>query len=118
DFFDNDPLVIDLSPLNVEGASSAELDFDGLSTLLRSYRMQPLAVRGGAEPQMAAALASGLIAAQDALVQRSQPSQSEADNAAEPAQAAHVAPSSAVEVPLGALVIDKPLRSGQQVYAR
>lgn len=117
DFFDNDPLVIDLSPLNAEAESSAELDFDALSALLRSYRLQPLAVRGGAEAQMAAALASGLIAAQDALVQRSQSSQSEVDTDAAPAPATNTADSSVV-VPLGALVIDKPLRSGQQVYAR
>lgn len=117
DFFDNDPLVIDLSPLNAEAESSAELDFDVLSALLRSYRLQPLAVRGGAEAQMAAALASGLIAAQDALVQRSQSSQSEVDTDAAPAPATNTADSSVV-VPLGALVIDKPLRSGQQVYAR
>src|SRR4051812_36192489 len=43
DFFDHDPLVIDLSPL---GAGS-EPDFPVLLALLREYRVVPVAVRGG-----------------------------------------------------------------------
>ena len=45
DFFDNDPLVVDLHPLTVAEANA--LDFAALQTLLRQYRLQPLAVRGG-----------------------------------------------------------------------
>ena len=49
DFFDNDPLVVDLSPLTAaesDGLCTA-LDFGSLVSLLRSYRLMPLAVRGG-----------------------------------------------------------------------
>ena len=126
DFFDNDPLVVDLSPLGEAEAErmTTALDFSALMALLRGYRLMPLAVRGGSETQMAAALAAGLIAAQDAMVQRS----AQRPAAAEPAQAA-ISPepvasepeAAAITAPLpspGALVIDKPLRSGQQVYAR
>ena len=53
DFFDQDPLVIDLSPL--QGAEAAglesESDFAALADLLRQYRLQPIAVRGGSDAQ-------------------------------------------------------------------
>ncbi|MEX1168088.1 MAG: septum site-determining protein MinC, partial [Hydrogenophaga sp.] len=73
------------------------------------------------------ALAAGLILAQDAMVQRSAPPPVQA-HAQEPRPVAEVAAAAPPEVaavaapaPLpsnGALVIEKPLRSGQQVYAR
>ena len=112
DFFDNDPLVIDLTPLaTVEQA----VDFAALTQLVRAYRVVPIAVRGGNPAQMAAAAAAGLVPAPDARVvapapPAPAPTRSRSPQPAPPAEA-HAAP-------LGALVIDKPLRSGQQVYAR
>ncbi len=124
DFFDNDPLVVDLSPLAAasdEGLSTP-LDFSALIDLLRSYRLQPLAVRGGSEIQTEAALSAGLILAQDAMVQRSLPQREMApEPMQEPAPTAAPEPVVAQAAPapaLAAMVIDKPLRSGQQVYAR
>lgn len=111
DFFDHDALVIDLFPLQVAEPGAA-LDFPALAALLRSYRLNPLAVRGGSDEQMAQAIAAGLTPAPDAAVQRAAP--------AAPVNAAAPLPEP-VPQPLptpGALVIDKPLRSGQQVYAR
>lgn len=124
DFFDNDPLVIDLSPLmttndDAKGQPLVPIDFSALSTLLRTYRLHPLAVRGGSESQMAAAFMAGFMAAPDALMHRPLVSAdpSAADVESEPtAKAPMQAPPPAST--LGALVIDKPLRSGQQVYAR
>jgi septum site-determining protein MinC len=124
DFFDNDPLVVDLSPLTAaaSGGPSAALDFAALSDLLRSYRLQPLAVRGGSDAQTAAALSAGLILAQDAMVQRSAPppqmSEPEPVQPQAPEPVMEQAAAAALAPPPGALVIDKPLRSGQQVYAR
>lgn len=112
DFFDNEPLVVDLTPLQAAHAGAA-VDFAALVPLLRQYRVLPLAVRGGSSAQMAAAQAAGLVAAPDAVAPRA-PARAEPPAVrAEPAEApqAPVPPSSA-------LVIDKPLRSGQQVYAR
>ena len=121
DFFDNDPLVVDLSPLmaGVDEASTAALapiDFSALTALLRTYRLQPLAVRGGSESQMAAAVMAGLMAAPDAFLHRATPSAQPSDTVSEAASAAAQAPPP--QIAAGALVIDKPLRSGQQVYAR
>ena len=103
DFFDNDPLVVDLAALQALGEGP---DFARLLALLRPYRVMPVAVRGGNAAQMQAAVAAGLAAAPEAA---RAPAPERKQVAPEP-----VAP----PPPTDALVIDKPLRSGQQVYAR
>ena len=122
DFFDNDPLVVDLSPLradgeNDEGMAWSVTDFQALIALLLGYRLKPLVVRGGSDSQMAVAVQAGLIAAPDILVHRSPPAESASETNAI-ASKTHQAPFVPAPLPPGALVIDKPLRSGQQVYAR
>lgn len=122
DFFDHDPLVVDLSPLGAAGESEASVawavaDFQALSVLLRGYRLQPLVVRGGSQAQMAAAVQAGFVAAPDVLVHMPAPAQ-RANEATAVAADAPPAPFVPTPLPAGALVIDKPLRSGQQVYAR
>ncbi|MDO8755850.1 MAG: septum site-determining protein MinC, partial [Polaromonas sp.] len=90
-------------------------DFAALVALLRPYRVAPLAVRGGNPAQLAGALAAGLVAAPDARVvsaPAAAPPPPTRSKAAAPVAEAQAAPAP------GALVIDKPLRSGQQVYAR
>ncbi len=111
DFFDHDPLVIDLQPLQLAEPGAA-LDVAALATLLRGYRLNPLAVRGGSDEQMAQAVAAGLTPAPEATVQRTAPATPAAAPTAVPEPVAPPQPAP------GALVIDKPLRSGQQVYAR
>lgn len=108
DFFDDDALVIDLSPLP---ADADAVDFPALLELLRQHRIAPLAVRGGTPEQTAAARAAGLLPAEDAV----SPPPAAPARAASPKQAPAPAP---VAVPPSAMVIDRPLRSGQQVYAR
>lgn len=107
DFFDHDPLVIDLAPLQADAAAQ-DIDFPALLQLLRGYRVLPVAARGGSPAQMQAALQAGLAPAADLVAAPARRS--------EPAPAA---PAPAAEPPAStALVIDRPLRSGQQVYAR
>ncbi len=111
DFFDQDPLVIDLSPLQAAADSSeADIDFPALIALLGGYRLVPIAAKGGSAAQMAGARQAGLLAAPDAHLLSPRPALAQAA----PSSQASQAPAA----PLGALVIDKPLRSGQQVYAR
>lgn len=108
-FFDNDPLVIDLSPLHASDAAGddASVDFPALVALLRQYRVTPIAVKGGNPAQMDAAQQAGLAAAPETTVATPAPKRHEAS-----------APTP-IEVPTpSALVIDRPLRSGQQVYAK
>ena len=112
EFFDNDPVLIDLSAVQAE---EQPIDFAALVQLLRSHRTQPVAVRGGSAAQMQAAHAAGLVAAPDMPAARAQPR----EVIREVVREVQVP----VEVPVpapapGALVVDKPLRSGQQVYAR
>src|SRR5215207_1437385 len=59
DFFDQEPVVIDLSQLQ-EGTTPAEIDFGALRALLGRHQTQPIAVRGGSDAQNAAARAAGL----------------------------------------------------------
>jgi septum site-determining protein MinC len=127
DFFDSDPLVIDLTPLNAaarrSGTDAGAVDFPALLKLLRSYRVMPIAIRGGTAGQMADGLAAGLLPAPDARVVASSPPTPEPERppeqaAASPVKAQAPANKAMPEAPLGAMVIHKPLRSGQQVYAR
>ncbi len=104
-FFDNDPVLIDLAPLR---EAIEPIDFDAVAALLRQHRTLPVAVRGGSPAQMEAAHAAGLVAAPEAPPARAEP-------------AASVVQEVVREVPVagpGTVVVDKPLRSGQQVYAR
>ena len=109
DFFDQDALMIDLSPLQSGAHAGGDIDFHSLISLLGSYQLVALAVKGGSDAQMSAALQAGLLPVPDAHLVNQRP--------AEPAPQARPAPASGA-APRGALVIDKPLRSGQQVYAR
>jgi len=117
DFFDQDALVVDLSRLESEAQA---VDFPGLLELLWKYRLAPVAVHGARDELAAVAKAAGLFPAPDARIGTAAHSASNAEAAAQTAvQAAVVqAPAVQAQLPAGALVIDKPLRSGQQVYAR
>ena len=137
DFFDQDPLVIDLTQLNAaarrNGVDVEAIDFPALLTLLRQYNVVPIAIKGGSPAQMADGLAAGLLPAPDARVLASSPPTPEPERQVAPSTkaaasvkappvptpvAAPVPAQGMPEVPLGALVINKPLRSGQQIYAR
>ncbi|SEF23034.1 septum site-determining protein MinC [Variovorax sp. NFACC27] len=114
DFFEQEPVVIDLSLLQ-ETEGGGDIDFAALRGLLARHQTQPIAVRGGNDAQNAAARAAGLsVAAMPAAPAPRAP--------APPAEPpASEAPQIVREVPVpanGTLLIDKPLRSGQQVYAR
>ena len=124
DFFDQDPLLIDLTPLETaarNGFPVGDIDFGTLVSLLGSYQLVPMAIRGGTPSQVAAALRAGLLPVPDAQLvgMRSVPAPRVAPEPAPIAAAAPARPAAPLASVLpGALVIDKPLRSGQQVYAR
>lgn len=127
DFFDQDPLVLDLS--HVAGDDTTAIDFKKLLKLLRDHRVCPVAVKGGSDAHMKAALKAGLVAAPDVVLAKvpkpaapvASPApvqQVAAPPAAQPAPEPVAPPEVVAGPPLPAMVIDKPLRSGQQVYAR
>jgi len=114
--FDRDPLVIDL---NAVANAEEPLDVAALVELLQGYKLQPIAVKGGSAAQMEAAQAAGLVEAQ-----QDGPAPAPrvvAEVPAAPPEPVVVEVQVPVEVPVPAastLIVDKPLRSGQQVYAR
>ena len=112
DFFDQDALVIDLTPLQTS-ESATDIDFPALIALLRSYRVVPVAVKGGNAGQMTAAQQAGLLSTPDAQLLTPKPASAPATRQLAAESAAHTP-----AAPLSALIIDKPLRSGQQIYAR
>jgi len=111
-FFDNDPVVIDLSQL--EDPHNL-LDLPSVCLMLRTHQMLPVAVRGANEHQLANAHKAGLFEARDLSIQT--PAAPRVETVVqEVIREVEVVR----EVPTGgaAMVIDKPLRSGQHVYAK
>ena len=113
--FDRDPVVVDLG---VVADAPEPIDFAALVALLTRYKLQPVAAKAGSAVQMEAALAAGLVEAQ-----MDGPSPPRAVEAApEPVAQAVDEPVVVAAAPEPAsaptLIVDKPLRSGQQVYAR
>ncbi|KQW35438.1 septum site-determining protein MinC [Rhizobacter sp. Root404] len=122
--FDNDPVAIDLS--HVRDADEP-IDFVVLMHLLRGHKMLPVAVKSGNAQQMEDALAAGLSEAHGSgpgalPVRQHAPIDAGAEPPAKAVAAAAPAtepePEPMPEPPRTALVIDKPLRSGQRVYAK
>jgi len=107
DFFDHDALLLDFSTLEKQAGS---LDLPSLLALLRRWHLQPLAYRGGAPLLRQQAAAAGLALADEAT-----PITKKLHTV--PPQTTASTPPTPSPNP-GALLIDRPLRSGQQVYAR
>lgn len=100
--FDGEPVAIDLSRVRDE---EAPIDFAALLALLRRHRMVPLAVRGGSETQVIDAMAAGLVVAPEGV--------------RVPRETAITERIVEVQIPPPPpLVVERPLRSGQQVYAQ
>lgn len=137
DFFDNDALLIDFSLVPDDDQNSADptpIEFEALLQAARALKLRPVAVRGGQAAYTCLAQQAGLVIAEAVLPSRqtAQPQNTieTAKESAVPEAPANV--STAQQAPkqqepsheqqlasqLSALIIDKPLRSGQQVYAR
>jgi len=122
DFFDQDAVVIDCAKHQVE------VDAVGLTALLSALhdcRLKPVAFRGNPASDNQAAMALGLvIAAPEVARNKSVPDAKKATQA--PVEVVREVVTEVIrevvrEVPVpgpATLVIDKPVRSGQKVYAR
>jgi septum site-determining protein MinC len=110
----------DAAPAEVLPAA-ADIDLQALVALLRGYRMQPVAVTGANAAELAAAHALGLADAPDAEIAPSAPRGEPIVQRVIQEVVREVEVIREVQVPADApktLIIDKPLRSGQQVYAK
>ncbi|MBC7918395.1 MAG: septum site-determining protein MinC [Rhodoferax sp.] len=112
DFFDHDALVLDFSHIPTE---TPEPDWKPLLTALRTCRLVAVAVRGASQQWLESAKAVGLVEAPpDAPRVRG------AVHATETVEVVKEVVHEVVrEIPGPAtMVVDKPLRSGQKIYAR
>jgi septum site-determining protein MinC len=111
EYFTGEPAVIDLSQLK---KNPADMDWAALSAMLRRYGLQPMALKNVPEALHDSARAAG-FALLSAPVSRNEPEpEPEPEPVAEPA-AAEPPPAAHVHT---TRVIDRPVRSGQQIYAR
>lgn len=106
-FFSDDPVVLDLTQLP---EPLTALEVQSLAGVLKEYRLAPLGFRANGSTQIEAGRAAGLI-----------PLPPESGNARAAASAPAAQPA-ATPTPVvekrKTLIIDQPVRSGQQVYAR
>lgn len=105
DFFEQDPVIVDLSQVQNIGDA---IDFDALVRLLREHQTLPVAVRGGNPAQMDAARRVGLSEAADVPARIEMPPRIEIREVVR----------EVALPPPPTMVLDRPLRSGQQVYAK
>jgi septum site-determining protein MinC len=111
--FDQDPVAIDLSLVR---NSTEAIDFVALVDLLRGHKMLPVAAKSGSAQQMEAALSAGLSEAHGPVAP-AQPVRSVTREDL-PATPALPTPDEAPAPARTTLIVDKPLRSGQRVYAK
>lgn len=115
DFFDDEFAVIDVGALD---AASEDIDWPALTALLKSYGLNPVAVRNASPGMEPAILAHGL-----SLDGSSKPRQETRAEAAVEAPVEEVAPEPAPPAfepaaPVSAMIVDMPVRAGQRIYAR
>ena len=111
DFFDNDLVLVDLQHLDDQ---AVPLDLPALVQLLRSFRMNPVALRPNNTAHEAADILAGLFLTTEARTLPQSPATPEVVREVEVIREVvrEVASSGS------AMVVDKPLRSGQHLYAK
>ena len=124
DFFGDELALLDFSDA---GALPETADWGAIRQLLGESGLHAIAVHGLGDALAAGAAAAGLPqASSDALARRSPPPRPSSETPAAsvpPAPTAAPTPSAApvpppAALPAATLIVDKPLRSGQRVYAR
>jgi septum site-determining protein MinC len=109
-FFADDPAVLDLNKIAADSAP-VDVDWHAVSEQLASASLQLIAVYGGSTELQASARAAGLAVIDTPPVSRAAAKTPAPKKETKPAEPA-TPPSAA------AMVVDKPLRSGQRIYAR
>lgn len=118
DFFGDELALLDFSDA---GALPETADWSAIRQLLGESGLHAIAVHGLGDALAAGAAAAGLPqASSDALARRSPPPRPSSET---PAASVPPAPTAAptpppAALPAATLIVDKPLRSGQRVYAR
>ena len=122
-FFDGDAAVLELD--QIEDANQTTADWTAIRTIFSRHGLQVVGVRGASDALRESAAAAGLpsLAAFKRTPKATAPSTAEPVPDPQPAAEAPEAPAPAPQPPPPpvshpTLIIDRPLRSGQQAYAR
>jgi septum site-determining protein MinC len=129
DFFDDEFAVIDVGPLDVPALM---IDWAAITALLKSYRLNAVAVRN-ATPEMEADILAHGLSLDGSLKPRSETSPEQTDIAFETAEdsaaqddlgtvvTAPAVTTQAADTVMHAantMIVDTPVRAGQRIYAR
>lgn len=125
EFFIGEATIIDISQVS---KIPDRVDWSGLQSLLRRYGLQPVALRGAPEHLHDAARRAGLAVLTEQAAKLKGSSVVELKPAAAPAEPVPVAaapitepapiPAQVASEPSSTMVIDRTIRSGQQIYAK
>jgi septum site-determining protein MinC len=108
-FFEHTPVIIELSALS----SQETIGFPRLVALLREVGMIPVGVRGGGSAQHEAAKAMALAI----LADNAKPDQARSEVRVEGLPVSTQSDEPPIGIETGSHLIDRPVRSGQRVYA-
>ena len=125
DFFNGEAVILDFGAV---AQTPQRIDWAGLQSLLRRYRLQPIGVIRLPEAHHESARRAGLALIDPAQLVAQPPAEVPPRPVAAPPAAPAPPPSAASSAPSSAtpaaaastptMFVDRPLRSGQQVYAR
>ncbi len=116
DFFDNDPVVIDFSHLDHDGPAQ---DLTLLRDTLVQCQLKPIGVRAATGDWLSASLALGWVEFPPEMTRAKSTRASDSAPVAVQEVVKEVVREVVREIPGPAtMVVDKPLRSGQKIYAR
>jgi len=115
DFFDTDGLVIDFAQAQI---AFPDPHWDRLCAAFERCRLVPVAVRGLDAASMLLAKQAGLLEAAAEVRRNTAPNPKTAQTTAFMPSATAPTPQAKPSAPVPTMVVHKPLRSGQKVYAR
>ena len=115
DLFNGEPVVIDLTHL---ASLELQVNFPELIALLARFKLKAIAVRGGTVAQTCSAQEAGLIEAPESHAHAPRVETVVQEVVREIIREVPVEVPVHVPVAASTMFIDKPLRSGQQVYAK
>lgn len=120
DFFNGEPAILDFGQLS---SQPVNIDWAGLISLFKRFRLQPMAVQNLAVSELiAGARKAGLSVIEGRAAIQTPPPPPAPVAAPAPAPAPVVeeeaAPAPLVSAGAAAMIIERPVRTGQQIYAR
>ncbi|MGL1833718.1 septum site-determining protein MinC [Rhodocyclaceae bacterium SMB388] len=115
DFFNGEATILDFGEL---AQTPDQIDWPGLLSLFRRFRLQPIGVRKLPAELAASARQAGFALLDAAELREPQPGATGSAPASVEVERPAVEPASMAEAACDTLIVDRPVRSGQQVYAR